>query len=105
MKLVTPDFEALFDDYPIGSQKKETDPLVIAKLYDPIGSGVWYLLEYDKKARIVFCYVTGLFDDEFGYISLDEMEALGRPESLTIKQDFGFKQERLSQFLKKMRNE
>lgn len=99
MKLVTPEFEELFKDYAIGSQKEEKDPLVIARFYDPLGTAVWYILEYDIKARIAFCYVTGLFEDEFGYLSLDEMEGLGRTVQFSIERDLDFKQERLSHFI------
>ena len=38
MKLITEEFEELFIDYPLYSQEKEKDPLVVAKLFDPCGS-------------------------------------------------------------------
>jgi hypothetical protein len=37
MKLITEEFEALFENYPLYSQEHEEDPLVIAKLFDPAG--------------------------------------------------------------------
>ncbi len=45
MKIVTPEFEALFKDYPLYSQEEAEDPLVIAKLFDPTGSATWLLTE------------------------------------------------------------
>ncbi len=69
MKLITEEFELLFKDYPLYSQEDEEDSLVISKLFDPCGSATWYLLEYDPAEKIAFCYVTGLAENELGYIS------------------------------------
>jgi len=54
MKLITKEFENLFKNYPLGSQEKEKDPLVIAKFFDPCGSATWYITEYDKEDKIAF---------------------------------------------------
>jgi len=47
---------------------------VIAKLFDPCSAATWFLTEYDPVERIAFGYVVGLQEDEFGYISLTEIE-------------------------------
>ena len=47
MKIVTEEFEELFKEYPLYSQEHESDPLVIAKLFDPTGSTSWFILEFD----------------------------------------------------------
>ena len=60
MKLITPEFEELFKDYPLYSQEHEKDPLIIAKLFDPVGSATWWITEYDPAEKIAFCYVIGL---------------------------------------------
>ena len=44
MKLITPVFEALLKDYPLYSQEKEKDPMVIAKLFMTQGSATWYII-------------------------------------------------------------
>jgi len=54
MKLITAEFETLFAEYPLYSQEKEKDPLIVAKLFDPCGSATWYLTEYDPKEKIAF---------------------------------------------------
>jgi hypothetical protein len=95
MKLITEEFEALFKDYPLYSQEKIKDPLVVAKLFDPTGSATWYLTEYDPVEKRAFCYVTGLQEDEFGYISLTELESIERL-GIGIEQDLYFAQKRLS---------
>jgi hypothetical protein len=63
MKLITEEFEMLFKDYPLYSQEHESDPMVVAKLFDPCGSATWFLLEYDPVERIAFGYVTGMTAD------------------------------------------
>ncbi len=42
MKIITEEFEELFADYPLYSQEHESDPKVIAKLFDPCGSASWF---------------------------------------------------------------
>jgi hypothetical protein len=100
MKLITEEFEKLFLNYALYSQEHEKDPIVIAKLFDPVGSATWYLTEYDPKEKIAFGYVTGLTADEFGYTSLVELESIKRPYGLTIEQDLYFSQKKLSECLK-----
>jgi hypothetical protein len=98
MKLITPEFEALFADYPFYSQENEKDPLVVAKLFDPCGSATWYLTEYNQDEKTAFGFVTGLVCDEFGYVSLEELEGIERPFGLTIERDLYFSPARLSTF-------
>lgn len=97
MKLITEEFKRLFKDYPLYSQEHEEDPLIVAKLFDPVGSATWYLLEYDPVEKIAFSYVTGLHENEFGYVSLEELESIERPFGLTIERDLYFVQKRLSE--------
>ena len=69
---------------------------LIAKLFDPCGSASWFLLEFDPIERIAFGYVVGLQEDEYGYISLIEMESIKGPLGIGIEQDMYFTQKRLS---------
>ena len=101
MKLITPEFEELFKDYPLYSQEDVEDPLVIAKLFDPCGSATWFLTEYNSKDQIAFGYVVGLVEDEWGYISLIELESIERPFGLTIERDLYFQQKPFSQCVQK----
>jgi hypothetical protein len=97
MKLITEEFEKLFIKYPLYSQESEKDPLVIAKFFDPCGSATWFLTEYNPVDKIAFGYVTGLTADEFGYVSLIELESIKRPYGLTIERDLYFRQKRLGE--------
>ncbi len=99
MKLITPEFEELFKEYPLYSQEDAEDPIIIAKLFDPVGSATWWVTEYDPVEKIVFCYVTGLVQ-EWGYTSLIELESIERPFGLTIEQDLYFVQKRFSEVKK-----
>ena len=100
MKLITEEFEALFKDYPLYSQEDADDPIVICKLFDPCGSASWFLLEYDPIEKVAFGYVTGLAENELGYISLTEMESIKGPLGIGIEQDMYFQQKRLSEVKK-----
>jgi hypothetical protein len=61
--------------HPIYSQEDRSDPIVHCKLFHAFGSGTWYLTEYDGK-NMAFGYVTGLVANEWGYVSISELEAL-----------------------------
>ena len=100
MKIVTEEFEELFKDYPLYSQEHEKDPLIVAKIFDPTSSATWFLTEYDPVEKIAFGYVVGMAEDEFGYISLTEMESIQGPLGIGIEQDLYFVQKRLSEVKK-----
>ena len=99
MKIITEEFEELFKDYPLYSQEHEVDPKVICKLFDPCGSAIWYLLEYDPEEKIAFSYVAKMTADEIGYVSLEELESIERPFRLTIERDLYFLQKKLTEYL------
>lgn len=62
--------------FPLYSQEKTNgNPLLAAKLFNASGQGTWWLTEYDPDQRIAFGYVS-LFENEWGYVSLDELAAL-----------------------------
>ena len=100
MKLIAEDFEILFKDYPLYSQEEAEDPLIVAKLFDPCSAATWWITEYDPIEKIAFCWVQGLIEDEFGYISLTEMESIKGPLGIGIEQDLYFQQKRLSEVKK-----
>ncbi len=101
MKLITPEFEALFKDYPLDSQKHVEDPLVIAKLFDPCTSATWYLTEYDPVEKRALSFVIGTDKDNWGYVYFDDIEYFERLNKFSLEMDLHFKQKRLSKFIKK----
>jgi hypothetical protein len=81
-----------------GPQDDITDPLIIAKFFNPCGSQTWYAISYDDSSNCCFGFVTGMFEDELGYFSIDELESLViRPLGLRIERDVYFKSCKLSE--------
>lgn len=97
MKLLTQELLQRFAH--VGRQEHLADPIVIAKFFNPCGSGTWYATEYDPMSRTFFGYVTGLGNDELGYFSLDELESYTGPLGLGIERDLYFKECPLSTLL------
>jgi len=94
MKLITKEIEGQFAK--VGEQDIP-DPLVILRLFDPYGSYTGYFTSYNKAARVLFGYVTGLQENELGYSSLDEIEALRFLGSPRIERDINFTPCKLSE--------
>ena len=80
MRLLTDTLKQRFKE--VG--KQGSNPLVIAKFFDPFGSATWYATEYDPETNVCYGYVTGLIEDEWGYFSIDELEASRREVSMVI---------------------
>ena len=56
------------------------------KFFTPWTNWTWYASEYDPEDRMFFGVVVG-HEREFGYFSLDEMEAIKGPAGLRIERD------------------
>jgi len=88
MKLLTKELLAQFKK--VGSQEDVKNPLIIAKYFGG-GSYSFYATEYDPNTKVFFGYVTGLSEDEWGYVSLEELEGIKfRPFGLGIERDLYF---------------
>ena len=87
MKLMTAELEKRFAK--VGSQEHLKDPVIIAKFFNPVGSGTWYATEYDPKNKMFFGYVSifGDWNDEWGSFSLQELESYKGPFGLGIERD------------------
>lgn len=101
MKLMTKELEARFKE--IGSQGDIKDPLIIAKYFNPSGTGTWYATEYNPEERLFFGYVSifGDLNDEWGYFSLDELESFKGQFGLGIERDLYFGEKRASEIINK----
>jgi len=99
MKLLTKGLQKRFAE--VGRQNDSHDPLVIAKFFNPCGSGTWYATQYDEKDGIFFGYVAGLVGggecDEWGTFSLEELEEVTLQFGLKIERDLCFKEKRFSE--------
>jgi hypothetical protein len=67
--------------------KKPEEIKVPLKLFNPCGSQSWFITEYDPETKIAYGYVTGMQVNEFGYISIEELEAIKLPFGLGIERD------------------
>lgn len=101
MKLLTEELIKKFEKYPLGSQDgKLGDAKVIARFFNPIGEGTWFITEGDivrnKDGEItdvdMFGYVNlmGLEYAELGYVSLKELENVRLPYNYYIERDLHF---------------
>ena len=97
MELMTEALEKRF--VAIGSQEHVSDPIVIAKFFNPAGAGTWYATEYDQETNTFFGYVSifGDWNDEWGYLSLDEFEAYKGPLGIGIERDLYWDERRFSE--------
>lgn len=97
MKLITKELENRFAE--VGKQHSN-NPIVIAKFFNPCGKQTWYATEYDKSFNICFGYVTGMWEDEWGSFSIQELESVKLPFRLHIEQDRFFKEIRFKELMK-----
>ncbi len=74
MRLLTKELERQLPPL-YGQESKGEDAIVYAKLFHPLGSYTLYVTEYDPVDRVCFGW-GGSPEPEWGYTSLDELEAV-----------------------------
>lgn len=76
-RLFTPELEKALRDFPLYSQDGAADKAICVAIFT-IANIRWYILEGNKEDGdvILFGITTGLFDTEYGYISLNELAAI-----------------------------
>lgn len=101
MRLLDEALKKRFAD--VGGQDGVSDPLVIARFFNPCGAGTWYATEFDPDTGVFFGYVSifGDGNDEWGYFSLDELQSYTGPFNLGIERDLGFDEQLASQVIPK----
>jgi hypothetical protein len=97
MQLLTKDLLKRFAK--IGSQENVTNPIVVAKFFNPAGAGTWYATEYDPETKLFFGYVSifGDWNDEWGSFSLDELQNFRGIFSIGIERDLYFGEKKISE--------
>lgn len=91
MKLMTKEIEQAFQK--TGSQDGlGPDAVILLKIFNPYGSATWYFTEYDPKERLLFGFASlfGDENDEWGYVSLDELENVQPIPGLYLERDLHF---------------
>ena len=94
MNLLTKDIENKLHKQPLYSQEqKGDDARVIAKFFNPCGRGTWYVLEGEKQDNgdWLFFGIAEIYEREYGYFTLSELEGFRLPFGLTIERDKYFK--------------
>lgn len=96
MQLLTKELVKRFEK--VGRQENDSDPLVIAKFFNPTGAGNWFATEYDPSEKIFFGYVSifGDWNDEWGSFSLEELQSYTGKFGLGIERDMYFTEKRIS---------
>ncbi len=97
MKLITKELENRFAE--IGVQSQNSDPIIVAKLFDKKKELEWYVFEYNPKNQTCSCYLKG-FIDQWGVFYIPNLESAERPLELTIERDVNFKEIKLSELIK-----
>jgi hypothetical protein len=93
MQLMTKELEKRFLDYPLGSQDgKLGNSRVIAKYFNPVGVGPWFITEANKLDNgdyqmFGYCHLGDDTNAEFGYVNLSELENRKLPFGMKIERD------------------
>lgn len=86
-RLMTPQLAEALKDFPLYSQDSKGKEAVCRAIF-ALGSIRWYILEGETEGKdtILFGIVIGMMEDEYGYISLNELSEV---ELDYTKQDIG----------------
>jgi hypothetical protein len=90
MKLFTKDIDQkLFDQYMMGNDLE--NQMVVAKIFNPYGNGVWYLLNSDPSDPDYLWAIVDLLEVEVGSVSREQLETLKVPPfRLGLERDLYF---------------
>lgn len=101
MKLLTKELLARFAK--LGRQENSSDPIVVAKFFNPCGAGTWYATEYDPASQEFFGFVSifGDWNDEWGSFSLADLESYRGQFGIGIERDLYFDEKPISQVVPK----
>lgn len=93
MKLMTKEIERKLAQYPLSSQDgKGDDAEIICKFFNPCGAGTWYVLEGEKQPNGDWRLygIVDLFEREYGYFMLSELQSYRGQYGLGIERDLYF---------------
>lgn len=93
MKLLTKSIEKRLKKYPIGSQDgKGDDAEIIVKFFSPCGTSTWWVLEGEQAddGDWLFFGIAEIYEREYGYFRLSELQSIRLPFGLKIERDMYF---------------
>lgn len=88
--LLPKEIEKLLPPLYASEDKKKDEILVPLKIFDCGSHWTWYIYEYDPKDKLFYAWVHGDFD-EFGYVSLVELEGITNNFGLPLERDLYWK--------------
>lgn len=95
MKLITKALEERLEKSPLYSTEEVEEKIAICKFFNPCGRGTWYVVEAEKNedGDWIFFGLVDLYEKEWGYFTLSELESIKLPFGLTIERDLYFENE------------
>ena len=72
------------------ANRETSDPLIVARYFNPAWAQTWYMTEYSADDGIFFCFVTGMPFPEWGTVALSDFIELQLPLWLKIERDLYF---------------
>lgn len=90
MKLITKELEERLQKFPMGSQEGlGKDAIVVVKYFNPYGAGTWLITEAEKQedGDWLFFGYCHIFEWEWGYVTLSDLQRSGLPFGLTLERD------------------
>lgn len=91
-KLLTKEIETKLPEFYSNEGIPLENRIARVKFFTPASNWTWYGLEYDPSEKLFYGYVDG-FEREFGYFSLEELEAMNS----AVERDIGFTPKPLGQ--------
>ena len=91
-KLFTDEIMKAFEQQGYVGDKSPEQIKIVCKVFNPYGSGVWYLYEYDANDEIFWCYANLGNSDfaECGAVSRSELENYRSRFGMPLERDLFF---------------
>lgn len=102
MLLMTKELEKKFQKYPLYSQEdKGMESEVVVKYFNPCGAGTWLITEGEKQedGDWLFYGYCHLFEWEWGYVTLSELESVILPFGLGIEREIYGKRDKVKDYV------
>ena len=99
MKLLTKEIKKMLPALYATEAVPLADKVVVCKFFDPTSGYTFYCVEGQEEEDdfILWGCVTGLYEDEFGYTSLKELESVRLPFGLRIERDLHWRPRKVSE--------
>lgn len=91
MKLLTQQIKKQIPPFSSTERILLSEKTILCKFFNPCGAGTWHVIEGEARGDdFLFWGMVDLFEEEFGYFSLKELESLRLPYGFTVERDLYF---------------